>query len=221
MSSSVGVMDQTADPAALFDAWMVDFRVLIAEDAGLTWPPTSADLSDVPPVLMTLATVGPDGYPRTRNVMVSRTEEGRIFFHTDSNSEKVRHLGSDPKVSLTVLAADRSKQVTVVGDAVRSTPDEEADAFAERSRYLQLLAWLSDRDLAEKPTEERHREWAQFSAENPELAPPETWAGFAVVPRESLFWTADSDGPSQRMHFTRAGGAAGDGDGWDLEILPG
>ena len=70
MRSSVDIMDQTADPAALFDAWMVDFRVLIAEDAGLTWPPTSADLSEVPPVLMTLATVGSDGYPRTRNVMV-------------------------------------------------------------------------------------------------------------------------------------------------------
>ncbi len=220
MRSSVDIMDQTADPAALFDAWMVDFRVLIAEDAGLTWPPTSADLSEVPPVLMTLATVGSDGYPRTRNVMVSRTEEGRIFFHTDSRSEKVRHIGPNSKVSLTVLAADRSKQVTVVGDAVRSTPDEEADAFADRSRYLQLLAWLSDRDLAEKPAEERHRVWAQFSENHPDLAscPPETWAGFAVVPREYLFWTADSDGPSQRVHYVRAEGSA---DAWTSEVLPG
>ncbi|WP_291474488.1 pyridoxamine 5'-phosphate oxidase family protein [Corynebacterium sp.] len=220
MSTSVGVMDQTADPAVLFDAWMVEFRALIAEDAGLTWPPTSTDLSEVPPVLMTLATVGPDGYPRTRNVMVSRTDAGQIFFHTDSHSEKVRHLESNPKVSLTVLAADRSKQVTVVGDAVRSTPGEEAEAFAARSRYLQLLAWLSDRDLAEKPAEERHREWAQFSAENPDLAscPPETWAGFAVVPREYLFWTADSDGPSQRVHYVCAENSV---NGWTTEVLPG
>lgn len=218
MRSSVDIMDQTADPAALFDAWMVDFRVLIAEDAGLTWPPTSADLSEVPPVLMTLATVGPDGYPRTRNVMVSRTEEGRIFFHTDSRSEKVRHIGPNSKVSLTVLAADRSKQVTVVGDAVRSTPDEEADAFADRSRYLQLLAWLNDDALAQKPVEERHAVWAQFNAENPGLTPPETWAGFAVVPREYLFWTADSDGPSQRVHYVRAEGSA---DAWTTEVLPG
>ncbi|MGO3753394.1 pyridoxamine 5'-phosphate oxidase family protein [Corynebacterium variabile] len=211
-------MDQTADPAALFDAWMVDFRVLIAEDAGLTWPPTSADLSEVPPVLMTLATVGPDGYPRTRNVMVSRTEEGRIFFHTDSRSEKVRHIGPNSKVSLTVLAADRSKQVTVVGDAVRSTPDEEADAFADRSRYLQLLAWLNDDALAQKPVEERHAVWAQFTGAHPELSPPESWAGYAVVPREYLFWTGDGDGPSQRVHYLRAEGGVGD---WSLEILPG
>ena len=46
----------------------------------------------------------------------------------------------------------------------------------------------------------------------------------SVYPEQvRLFWTADSGGPAQRSHFTRAGEAAGDGDGngWDLEILPG
>lgn len=213
------------NPAALFDDWLADFRGLIAEDAGLTWPPTSADLSEVPPVLMTLATVGPDGYPRTRNVMVSHTGAGRIFFHTDSRSAKARHLESDPRVSLTVLAADRSRQVTVIGDAARADPAEEMQAYADRPRYLQLLAWLNDCPLATRPVEERHRAWASFSADHPDLAssPPDTWAGYAVTPREYLFWTADSGGPAQRSHFTRAGEAAGDGDGngWDLEILPG
>lgn len=223
------------DPAVLFDAWMAEFRALIAEDAGMTWPPVAGDLTEVPPVLMTLATVGPDGYPRTRNVMVSHTgtpgtsAAGRIFLHTDSRSEKARHLASDPRVSLTVLAADRSKQVTVVGDAVRSTPDEEAEAFASRVRYLQLLAWLNDDELAGRPEAERHARWASFSAAHPDLAssPPETWEGFAVVPREYLFWTGDSDGPSQRVRYVRADVADGvdsgkrGADGWTTEVLPG
>lgn len=241
---STGTVTGTVtDPTVLFDTWMSDFRALIAEDAGLTWPPVSGDLSEVPPVLMTLATVGPDGYPRTRNVMVSHTgaagspAAGRIYLHTDSRSDKARHIGADPKVSLTVLAPDRSRQVTVVGDAVRSDPDEEAEAFSGRVRYLQLLAWLNDSDLAQRPEDERHRTWAQFAAAHPDLSstPPDTWAGYAVVPREYLFWTADSDGPSRRLHFTRPSGRLPDTvpgtvadtvpgtvpDNWIMEVLPG
>lgn len=221
--------ETATDPAVLFDAWMSEFRALIAADAGLTWPPVAGAAAEVPPVLMALATVGPDGYPRTRNVMVSHTGAsgtaatsgaGRIFFHTDSRSAKAQHLTGNPRVSLTVLAADRSKQVTVVGDAVRSTPEEEADAFADRVRYLQLLAWLNDTDLAQCPAAERHARWASFSADHPDLAssPPETWAGFAVTPREYLFWTGDGDGPSQRVHYRRTGNPAA---GWSTEILPG
>jgi pyridoxamine 5'-phosphate oxidase len=211
------------NPAELFDTWVADFRALLAADAGLAWPPATDDGNDtgngnaVPPVLMTLATVGPDGYPRTRNVMVSHTGAGRIWLHTDSRSEKARHLAANPRVSLTVLAADRSRQVTVIGDAVHSDPAEEAQAYADRSRYLQLLARLNDHRLAHQPEAVRHQRWADYAAAHPDLAddPPATWVGYAVVPREYLFWTADSEGPSQRRRFSRADGR------WISEMIPG
>ncbi|WP_420098434.1 pyridoxamine 5'-phosphate oxidase family protein [Corynebacterium sp.] len=175
--------------------------------------------SPTTPTLMTLATVGTDGYPRTRTVMVSGVgEDGRVSFHTDARSRKVRDIATCPKASLTVLTPDRERQVTVVGDVVPDTPTGERAAFARRSRYLQLLAWLNDADLAAKTTEERRRLWAAFADEHPDLGssgPPETWAGYAVVPREYLFWTADAVGPSRRVRYSRAGG------GWSREVLPG
>lgn len=196
-----------------------------------------------PPTLMTLATVGADGYPRTRTVMVSGVgDDGRVRFHTDSRSQKVRDVEGCPKASLTVLTPDRRRQVTVVGDVVADTAAGSREAFARRSRYLQLLAWLNDRGLAVSDVGERRRVWAEFDAAHPDLAsdPPDTWAGFAVVPREYLFWTADDAGPSHRVRYTRttgvggvggvgAGGAAsetevgesGGEDGWAREVLPG
>jgi pyridoxamine 5'-phosphate oxidase len=193
------------NPAELLDEWLADFRTMLVTE--------TAD----PPVLMTLATVGPDGYPRTRNVMVSRVDAGNVLFHTDSRSDKARHLAGDPRVSLTILAADRSRQVTVIGDAVRSDPAEEAQAYADRNRYLQLLARLNDHHLARQPEAVRHRRWADYAAAHPDLTddPPATWVGYAVKPREYLFWTADSEGPSQRLRFTR------DGDGWRTAVIPG
>lgn len=173
------------------------------------------------PTLMTLATVSPDGYPRTRTVMVSGVgEDGRVCFHTDARSQKVRDIAACPKASLTVLSPEGTWQVTVIGDVVPDTRTGECTAFARRSRYLQLLAWLNDADLAAKPAEERRRLWEAFADEHPNLAdsgPPETWAGYAVVPREYLFWTADTAGPSRRVRYTRTTTDSH----WTQEVLPG
>lgn len=214
------------DPEDLLLRCLSADRALLERTVDETaWPPSPA-----PPILMTLATVGPDGYPRTRNVMLSCVDQdGGIYFHTDSRSEKARHIAECPKASLTILSPDRSRQVTVIGDVVPDSPDGERVSFAARSHYLQLLAWLNDRELAEKSTAERHRIWAEFEASSPDLAsdpPPETWAGYAVIPREYLFWTADADGPSRRLHYIRQD-PDHDNDydtedpTWSLEVLPG
>lgn len=171
------------------------------------------------PTLMTLATVSPDGYPRTRTVQVTGVgEDGRVYFHTDTRSQKVRDIAACPKASLTVLTPDQTRQVTVIGDVVADTEAGERTAFTGRSRYLQLLAWLNDRGLALEDREERRRVWAEFDRAHPDLAeadPPETWVGYAVVPREYLFWTGDDLGPSRRVRYARGA------EGWSTEALPG
>ncbi|MEJ6550460.1 pyridoxamine 5'-phosphate oxidase family protein [Corynebacterium sp. USCH3] len=171
------------------------------------------------PTLMTLATVGEDGYPRTRTVNVNGVrEDGGILFHTDTRSRKVRDIDAGGKASLTVLTADASRQVTVIGDVVRADEETERTVYAGQPRYLQLLAWLNDHGLAQEELEARRRRWAEFDRANPDLAqqdPPSTWAVLAVVPREYLFWVGDDDGPSHRVRCTRSG------DGWVTEDLPG
>lgn len=177
------------------------------------------DHLDESPTLMTLATVDGDGCPRTRTVNVNGVrEDGAVLFHTDTRSQKVRDIEADGRASLTVLTGDASRQVTVVGDTVRVDGETERAVYAGQPRYLQLLAWLNDSGLAREPREQRRRWWAEFDRANPGLAgqdPPATWAVFAVVPREYLFWEGDDEGPSRRVRYTRTS------DGWDTEILPG
>ncbi|WP_051260051.1 pyridoxamine 5'-phosphate oxidase family protein [Corynebacterium sputi] len=227
------MMSTLTDPMAAFDFWIEKFRDDLAHQAEHAWPPHPA-----PPVLMTLSTVGPDGYPRTRNVMVSSftgtgTGSGRICFHTDSRSEKASQLEANPRVSATILAPDRSRQITVIGVAVPATDEENATAYSNRSRYLQILAWLNDDFQALLPIDERHRNWDAFGEAHPDLSdcPPSTWAGYAIIPREFLFWQGDVDGPSQRTRFLHRSNpapdpAAGNGarhttDTWTTEVLPG
>jgi pyridoxamine 5'-phosphate oxidase len=177
------------------------------------------DHLDDSPTLMTLATVGGDGYPRTRTVNVNGVRgDGGVLFHTDTRSQKVHDIGSDPRASLTVLTGDGSRQATVVGDVVRADEETERVIYAGQPRYLQLLAWMNSPDLARASPRERRRRWAEFDRENPDLGrqdPPATWAVFAVVPREYLFWEGDDDGPSRRVRYTRTTG------GWTTSVLPG
>lgn len=172
------------------------------------------------PTLMTLATVGEEGYPRTRTVNVNGVRaDGGVLFHTDARSRKVRDLDARPKASLTVLTQDASRQVTVVGDVVRADEETERAVYAGQPRYLQLLAWLNDRGLALEEREERRRRWAEFDHAHPDLAgqdPPDAWAVFAVVPREYLFWEGDDEGPSRRLRYTRTNVTD-----WQVDVLPG
>ena len=177
------------------------------------------DHLDDSPTLMTLATVSEDGYPRTRTVNVNGVrDDGGVLFHTDARSRKVRDIDAGSKASLTVLTTDSSRQVTVIGDVARADEETERAVYAGQPRYLQLLAWLNDRGLAQEDLVERRRRWAEFDRDNPDLAeqdPPSTWAVFAVVPREYLFWEGDDEGPSRRVRYTCTSG------GWEAEILPG
>ncbi len=178
------------------------------------WFPANAD--ELRP-LMTLATVDAEGYPDTRNVLLSEFDGEALYFHTDARSRKAAELAANPRVSLAFAWVDLGRQLTVVGDAERASVGEADAAYRARSRYLQLLAWSNSPELAAAPTVERRRAWAAFAAEHPDgtLVPPPTWIGFRVVPRRITFWRGDADGPSNRVEYTRTSS------GWASQRLPG
>jgi pyridoxamine 5'-phosphate oxidase len=178
------------------------------------WLPGNAD--ELRP-LMTLSTVDAEGYPDSRNVLLSEFDGEALYFHTDARSRKARELTANPRVALAFAWIDLGRQLTIVGDAEPASADEIAAVFRARSRYLQLLAWRNGADLAGLGVAARRTAWAAFAAEHPEgtLAAPPTWAGFRVVPRRLTFWRGDPDGPSNRVEYTRSA------DGWDAVRLPG
>ncbi|WP_448002435.1 pyridoxine/pyridoxamine 5'-phosphate oxidase [Agromyces bauzanensis] len=167
--------------------------------------------------LMTLATVDAEGYPDTRNVLLSEFDGEALYFHTDARSRKVVELTANPRVSLAFAWVDLGRQLTVVGDAEQASGGEADAAYRARSRYLQLLAWSNSPELAALRAVERRRAWAAFAETHPDgtLQPPPTWVGFRVVPRRVTFWRGDADGPSNRVEYTRTR------DGWTAVRLPG
>ncbi|MCX4095168.1 pyridoxine/pyridoxamine 5'-phosphate oxidase [Nocardia sp. alder85J] len=168
-----------------------------------------------PPPLMALATVGADGFPRVRHVLLSEFADGAVYFHTDTGSAKVAELRDHPQAAVAVAWPEVGRQLLVRGTVTRATAAEERAVYARRGRYLQLLAWLNTPEQAALPVAARHAAWTEFDAAHADLEPPGSWAGFALRPEEFTFWRGDPDGPSQRVRYRRAETA------WTVEVLPG
>ena len=115
------------DPIALFQVWLEG-----AAASGLKEP-----------TAMTVATVGPDGYPDARLLLLKSVDERGFVFFTNMKSPKAQSLLRDSRTALCFYWMPLDKQVRVRGHA-KVVSDEEADAyFATRPRLSQISAWAS------------------------------------------------------------------------------
>ena len=183
-----------ADPFALARAWL-----------------PADDEPDRPRV--TLSTIGTDGYPDARTVLLSAFDESGFAFHTARGSRKVAELAAAPRASIVVLWPDGARQLLVRGDVVPDGDPQAAAAWAARPEYLRRLASLNTEELAVLPLAERLRRWSAFSPDGD--GPAGSWVGYRLRPREMTFWAASAGTASRRLQYLRSG------DGWRCRPLPG
>lgn len=178
----------------------------------LRWlPPHDSELRP----LAALSTVGRDGIPSLRHVLVSDRDATGLYFHTDAESEKVAELAANPVAAMSVVWPDIGRQLVARGIVERVSAAEAEAVYRHRSRYLQLLAWVNTHDNARLPADARRHLWAEFDDAHPTLHAPERWVGFRLRPSTLTFWRGDPLGQSTRQRYT-----LGDGR-WSGEILAG
>jgi len=165
----------TTDPLTLFDAWFDEARRSEPND----------------PEAMALATVGADGQPSVRMVLLKRRDARGFTFHTNMGSRKGVELAGNPNAALLFHWKTLRRQVRIEGRAERVS-GEEADAyFATRSRGSRLSAWASDqsRPLASRAEFEQRVAEATARFEGGDVPRPPHWSGFRVSPERIEFWS--------------------------------
>jgi len=159
----------------------------------------------VEPTAMTLATVGADGRPSARVVLLKDADEDGLVFYTNLDSRKGREALARPDVALLFWWGPLESQVRFEGRAERVS-DEEADAyFATRARGSQLGAWASaqSRPLASRAELEGKLAEVTEKFEGMPVPRPPNWSGLRVKPLAVEFWRNRPDRLHERELYTR------------------
>lgn len=170
------------DPVAQFAVWLDDaIQAAVAE-----------------PTAMNVATVGADGRPSSRIVLLKGFDANGFVFFTNYESQKGRELAEHPNCVLHFFWAELERQVNIRGTAEKTSREESESYFASRPLASRIGAWASKQssviasrnDLKERVAELEEK----YSDGNVPLPP--YWGGFRVKPERCEFW----QGRPSRLH---------------------
>ncbi|PLK50377.1 pyridoxamine 5'-phosphate oxidase [Uliginosibacterium sp. TH139] len=168
------------------------------------------------PNAMSIASVGPDGMPSVRMVLLKGFDERGFVFYTNLGSQKGQELLAHPKAALCFHWKSLKRQVRVEGN-VEPVSKEEADAYyASRARDSRIGAWASKQSQVMEGRFELEQRVAKYALKFgiSEIPRPEFWSGFRIVPTKIEFW---KDKPF-RLHERIVYRPTEDG-GWDTSVL--
>ncbi len=181
-TAGIDVTDVDPDPVVQWHRWHDD-----ALSGGVAEPNA-----------MTLATIGADGGPDARIVLVRGVDQQGLVFYTNHESAKSRQLDAASTASAVFSWLDLHRQVRVRA-SVERVSDADSDAyFASRPRASQLGAWASPQsdEIADRSVlEERVIAFDERFADGDVPRPPH-WGGWRLVPFEWEFW----QGRPSRLH---------------------
>jgi pyridoxamine 5'-phosphate oxidase len=179
----------TNDPLHLFDDWFAQAQ--------------AAELND--PNAVAVATVGADGQPSVRMVLLKGHDARGFVFYTNFEGRKAGELIAQPKAALLFHWKSMRRQIRIEG-AVTRVDDAEADAyFASRGRDSQIGAWASDQS---RPLDARKTFLARFEEvsrrfDGQPVPRPPHWGGFRVAPASFEFWQDREHRLHERRTFRR------------------
>jgi len=147
---------------------------------------------------MNLATIGLDGYPKNRIVLLKKyTWEGFIFY-TNYDSEKGKAILQNNKVCISFFWQGLERQVIIKGDA-KKIPENLSDGYFEsRPDGSKIGAWASNQSKPISSRKDLDEKLKIFEKEfeGKEIPRPKNWGGFMVKPISIEFW----QGRPNRMH---------------------
>ena len=153
---------------------------------------------------MTLSTIGTDGFPKSRVVLMKKfTWEGFIFY-TNYSSEKGKAMASNKNVCLSFFWPSLEQQIIIKGKAEKIAENLSDGYFESRPDGSKLGAWASNQSSVVSSREELDQNLKSFENKykNQEIPRPNHWGGFIVKPESIECWQGRPNRMHDRIRYT-------------------
>ena len=147
---------------------------------------------------MTVSTIGLDGYPKNRVVLLKKfTYEGFIFY-TNYQSEKGKAIANNPNICLSFFWHGAERHIIIKGKAEKIAPNLSDGYFESRPKGSQLGALASNQSevVESRDVLENKLKALELVYKDKEVERPEFWGGYIVKPISIEFW----QGRPNRLH---------------------
>ncbi len=156
---------------------------------------------------MTISTIGVDGFPKSRVVLLKSYDEYGFVFYTNYNSEKGQAILNNPKVCLSFFWPSAERQIIIKGIAEQMSDEESSRYFQSRPKGSQLGAIVSpqSQEIKNRQVLEERLKSLEEEYKDKEVEKPQHWGGFRVSPHSFEFWQGRPNRLHDRFLFEKDG----------------